>query len=51
MSWLLFMAIATLHYLNLKDTEAKKRAIADCLYYALLVIWFAGVIVDYALTG
>jgi amino acid transporter len=51
MSWGIFLMIAFLHYLNFKDTDAKKRAIADCIYYALLIVWFVGVIVDYALAN
>jgi amino acid transporter len=48
MSWGIFLMIVFLHYLNFKDTDAKKRALADCVYYGLLVIWLVGVIVDYA---
>jgi hypothetical protein len=48
MSWGIFLMILFLHYLNFKDTDAKKRAMADCIYYALLVAWFVGGIVDYA---
>lgn len=48
MSWGIFLMLAFLHYLNFKDTDAKKRAIADCAYYVLLIIWFVGMIVDYA---
>lgn len=50
MSWAIFLMIAFLHYLNFKDTDAKKRAIADCVYYALLIAWFVGVIVGYAVS-
>lgn len=49
MSWGILLMIIFLHYLNFKDTDAKKRALADCGYYALLVVWLVGVIVDYAI--
>jgi len=51
MSWGIFLTIAVLHYLNFKDTDAKKRAIADCIYYAMLVGWYIGMIVHYAFAG
>lgn len=51
MSWGVFLMLAFLHYLNFKDTDAKKRAIADCVYHALLIVWFVGMIVDYAVAG
>lgn len=51
MSWAVFLMLAFLHYLNFKDTDAKKRAIADCVYHALLIVWFVGMIVDYAVAG
>lgn len=49
MSWGILLMIIFLHYLNFKDTDAKKRALADCGYYALLIVWLVGVIVDYAI--
>jgi hypothetical protein len=49
MSWGILIMLAFLHYLNFKDTDAKKRVIADCIYYALLVVWLVGVIVNYAI--
>lgn len=51
MSWGIFLMVSFLHYLNFKDTDAKKRAIADCAYYALLIVWFVGVIVNYAVAA
>lgn len=50
MSWGIFFAIAILHYLNFKDTDAKKRAIGDCIFYVLLIVWFIGLIIHYAFT-
>lgn len=46
--WGILLCIIVLHYLNFKDTDAKKRAIADFIYYGLLIAWYIGVIVNYA---
>lgn len=46
-SWLIFACICLLHYMNFRDTEAKKRAIVDCMFYGTIVIWYVGVIVHY----
>ena len=51
MSWAILIMLAFLHYLNFKDTDAKKRALADCVYYALLIVWLVGVIVNYAIAN
>jgi hypothetical protein len=39
--------VAILHYLNFKDTDAKKRALGDIIFYAVLVAWLVGTVVHY----
>jgi formate-dependent nitrite reductase membrane component NrfD len=48
MCWGVFFCIAVLHYLNFTDTDAKKRALGDCIFYAVLLAWFIGGMVNYA---
>jgi hypothetical protein len=48
MCWGVFISLAALHFLNFKDTDAKKRALADTIYYAILLGWFVGSLVHYA---
>ena len=47
MCWGVFFCIAVLHFLNFTDTEAKQRALGDCIFYAVLLAWFVGGVVDY----
>ena len=47
MCWGVFFSLGILHYLNFKDTDAKKRAIGDCIFYAILVAWIVGTVVHY----
>jgi hypothetical protein len=47
MCWGVFFSLGFLHYLNFKDTDAKKRAIGDTIFYAILVGWIVGTIVHY----
>lgn len=47
MCWGVFFCLAILHYLNFKDTDAKKRAVGDCVFYAILLAWFVGTLVHY----
>lgn len=49
LAWAVWLCLVVLHYLNFKDTEAKKRAVADIVYYALLIAWYVGVLVNYAI--
>jgi hypothetical protein len=51
MCWGVFFCLAGLHFLNFTDTDANKRAIGDCVYYAVLIAWFVGGVVDYAFTS
>jgi amino acid transporter len=51
MCWAIFLIIILLHYLNFKDTDAKKRAIADITYYVLLITWYVGIIAHYGATN
>ena len=48
MAWAVWLCLAVLHYLNFKDTEAKKRAVGDLIFYGLMVAWWVGVLVNYA---
>ena len=48
MGWGMFLCLCFLHYLNFKDTDAKKRAVADCVYYGMLVGWYVGTIIHYS---
>jgi hypothetical protein len=48
MCWGVFFSLVILHYINFTDTDAKKRAVGDCVYYAVLIAWLVGTIVHYA---
>jgi len=50
MCWGVFFSLGILHYINFTDTDAKKRAVGDCIYYAVLIAWFIGAMVHYAFT-
>ena len=47
MCWGVFFSLGILHYLNFKDTDAKKRSLADCIFYAILSAWLVGSVVHY----
>jgi len=44
----MFFSLVLMHYLNFKDTDAKKRAGADIIFYVLMAIWYVGIIGHYA---
>ena len=50
MCWGVFFSLGILHYINFTDTDAKKRAVGDCIYYAVLITWFIVTMVHYAFT-